>query len=373
MTLVRPLLSVLLTVAVSVVVTPAWGHLLNMTEARLSLEDDGQINLLLDIDLLRSTNSPTAYHELAIDPYDPAYAELWQRMADAIVLKQGEQRIFLKVTGVTAADDLTLANFENPFVWPKLRVQLAGKLGVPAPPEAALQAIFTSGFIFEEPVALTMTDSRSGAKKSRWLVTDQPSPVFYTRGTDQQAAGFDMATVLEAARHGVFHILPAGFDHLLFLLALVLSIRQKRELIVTISLFTVAHSLTLALATMRIVEMPPTLVELAILASIAWVAAQALLDKSTRQSYLVIVFFGLMHGLGFANAFRAEAGTDAFLWRLLGFNIGIEIAQLTFVMIALGCTNLLRRYVQDMQRVLRHIAAVILAMVCFWALRILFT
>ena len=75
----------------------------------------------------------------------------------------------------------------------------------------------------------------------------------------------------DAARQGVLHILPGGFDHLLFLLALVLTIRRTKDLVITVTLFTIAHSVTLALAAMRIVEVPSMLVELAILASIAWV------------------------------------------------------------------------------------------------------
>ncbi len=341
-----------------------------MTEARLTVDEDGRVDLGLHIDLLRSTDSPAAYHALATDPYDPAYAELWQRLADGIVLKQGEQRIPLTVTRINAVDDRTLADFENPLVWPRMRVRLAGG-PVDLAASEPLSATFTAAFVFEEPVALTMSEEISGTRKSRWLVTDQPSPAFDLTGKALPEASFDPLIVLDAARQGVLHILPGGFDHLLFLLALVLTIRRTKDLVITVTLFTIAHSVTLALAAMRIVEVPSMLVELAILASIAWVAAQALLDKPLRHGYVVIGLFGLMHGLGFATAFRAVTGHDALLWRLFGFNVGIEVAQLAFVLFALGTLSVVRRHIRDSRRVVRPIAALVLAMPCFWALRIL--
>ncbi len=351
-------------------VAPAWGHLLNMTEARLTIADDGQVALALRIDLLRSTAGPRAYHALAEDPYAPAHAALWNRLAEGIDLRQGSRRIALTVTRITAADDLTLADFEDPFVWPRMRVELTGGPIDPAVTDP-IRATFTSAFMFEEPVALTMSAAAGATRKSRWLVTDQRGPAFVPTGPAPPEAGFDARIVLDAVRQGISHILPGGLDHLLFLMALVLTIQRTRELVLTVTIFTGAHSLTLALAALRIVEVPPLAVELAILASIAWVAALALLAKPLRHGYIVIAAFGLLHGLGFATAFREVAGADAFLWRLFGFNVGIELAQLAFVAVALAALHLVRQHSTASATVLRQLAALTLAVPCVWAARLL--
>lgn len=140
---------------------------------------------------------------------------------------------------------------------------------------------------------------------------------------------------------GVDHIL-SGFDHLLFVLALILLIRDVWMLIKTVTAFTVAHSITLAGATLGYFSLAPGPVEAAIALSIAFVASELAKSQSggggLAQSYpWVIAFaFGLLHGFGFAGALH-EIGlpqSDVPL-ALLMFNLGVEAGQLLFVAIAL--------------------------------------
>jgi hydrogenase/urease accessory protein HupE len=136
---------------------------------------------------------------------------------------------------------------------------------------------------------------------------------------------------------GVEHIL-LGIDHLLFVLAMLLLVRSWRRLIATITAFTVAHSITLALATLGFVYVPPQPVEAAIALSIVVVATEIVHGREGRPGlterwpWIVAFAFGLLHGLGFASALR-EVGLpeNAIPTALLFFNVGVELGQLAFV------------------------------------------
>lgn len=148
---------------------------------------------------------------------------------------------------------------------------------------------------------------------------------------------------------GIEHILT-GFDHLLFVLALVFIVRDKRSLLVTITAFTVAHSITLALAALGVVRVSGPPVEATIALSIVFVAAEILrLQRgqeglAARQPWAVAFVFGLLHGLGFASAL-AEVGLpqNAIPLSLLFFNVGVELGQLMFIAAVLGLAALGRR------------------------------
>jgi hydrogenase/urease accessory protein HupE len=136
---------------------------------------------------------------------------------------------------------------------------------------------------------------------------------------------------------GVEHIL-LGIDHLLFVLGLLLLVGNWKRLIVTVTAFTVAHSITLAAATLGLVHVPQAPVEAVIALSVMFVAAEILRAAHGRTSltarvpWVVAFVFGLLHGLGFAGALR-EVGlpqTDIPL-ALLFFNVGVEVGQLAFI------------------------------------------
>jgi hydrogenase/urease accessory protein HupE len=136
---------------------------------------------------------------------------------------------------------------------------------------------------------------------------------------------------------GIEHIL-AGFDHLLFVLALVLLVQGTRRLLLTITAFTVAHSLTLAGATLGWVHVPGPPVEASIALSIVFVASEIVHTRQGRYSvtqhypWVVAFTFGLLHGFGFAGAL-AEVGLpqSSIPIALLFFNVGVEIGQVLFV------------------------------------------
>jgi hydrogenase/urease accessory protein HupE len=150
-----------------------------------------------------------------------------------------------------------------------------------------------------------------------------------------------LGVVRDYLRLGFEHIL-AGLDHLLFVLGLVLLVRGRRRLLWTITAFTVGHSVTLSLAVLGIVRIPPAPVEVLIAVTIFVVAVELSREPSAREGWMrrapwVTAFaFGLLHGLGFAGAL-AQVGLPAneIPLALFAFNGGIELGQLLFVGVVL--------------------------------------
>lgn len=148
---------------------------------------------------------------------------------------------------------------------------------------------------------------------------------------------------------GVEHIL-GGFDHLLFVLGLLLIVRSTMLLVKTITAFTLAHSVTLGMASLGFVSVPQTPVEAVIALSILFLATELSkqlrgeIGLTAREPWLVALCFGLLHGFGFAGALT-EIGlpqTDIPL-ALLFFNVGVELGQLIFVAVVLVILSLLRK------------------------------
>jgi hypothetical protein len=143
---------------------------------------------------------------------------------------------------------------------------------------------------------------------------------------------------------GFEHIL-GGADHVLFVVALLFGARSVASVAKVVSAFTLAHSVTLALAVLGWVNLPAGIVEPLIALSIAYVAAENLLGGESRHRLAVVFGFGLLHGLGFAGALRF---TDEPSWglvgSLVGFNLGIELGQALLVLLIFPVLALTRRF-----------------------------
>ena len=133
---------------------------------------------------------------------------------------------------------------------------------------------------------------------------------------------------------GVEHIL-GGWDHLLFLAALLTGVRGAWRVLGIVTAFTVAHSVTLALAVLKLVEIPSAVIEPAIAASIVWVALENLLAPGTTgRRWTVALAFGLVHGFGFAGALAdIRLSGWALAGALLAFNGGVELGQAVVVLL----------------------------------------
>ena len=135
---------------------------------------------------------------------------------------------------------------------------------------------------------------------------------------------------------GFDHILPQGLDHILFVLGLFLLSTHLAPLLWQVSAFTLAHTVTLALGALGLVNIPGAIVEPLIAASIVYVAVENIFRTGlSRWRPLVIFGFGLLHGLGFASVL-GDFGLpqDQFVPALIGFNVGVEVGQLTVIALA---------------------------------------
>ena len=173
---------------------------------------------------------------------------------------------------------------------------------------------------------------------------------------------------------GIEHIL-LGFDHLLFVFALLLIIKSKGRLLGAITAFTFAHSITLTLASLNLVKLPLPPVEAVIALSIVFLAVEIIHAQKGRPGiaenspWLVAFIFGLLHGFGFAGAL-AEIGLpeNALPLALLFFNVGVELGQLAFIAFVLIITTLFktRITINTQHRIMLSCAYVIGSLASFW-------
>jgi hydrogenase/urease accessory protein HupE len=163
---------------------------------------------------------------------------------------------------------------------------------------------------------------------------------------DEKSATIDLGRIAPPPGHfevmrryltlGFTHILPLGFDHVLFVLGIYLLSREPRAMLWQVSAFTLAHSITLGLSMFGMIAVAARLVEPMIALSIAYVAIENVFLSRLRPWRVVLVFgFGLLHGMGFAGALK-ELGLprSELLTALVSFNLGVEAGQLTVIGLA---------------------------------------
>ena len=140
-----------------------------------------------------------------------------------------------------------------------------------------------------------------------------------------------------------------ALDHQLFILALaaIYLLKDWRQVLVLVTAFTIGHSLTLALTVLNVIHFPSNWIEFLIPCTIVATAASNLFQKnfspkSIRINYFLALFFGLIHGMGFANKLRYILAKDQSIgWSLFGFNVGLEAGQIAIVIIILLISYLL--------------------------------
>jgi hydrogenase/urease accessory protein HupE len=179
-----------------------------------------------------------------------------------------------------------------------------------------------------------------GVLRTQAILDAGHTSVEYFRGTRQGV----FAVVRRFLPAGIHHIL-IGPDHLLFLIGLLLLGGSIRQLLLVVSSFTVAHSITLSLAALNLVTPPARLIEPAIALSIVYVGFDNLLVRGGRDMRAWIALtFGLIHGFGFASVLREmDLPTRALGWSLFSFNAGVEIGQLLVVVLVASVLAALRR------------------------------
>ena len=304
---------------------PASSHPLNVAYADIAVDAEGvtvalSLNLF-ELDLL-----------LGLDRDANAHVEQDE-------LLQSETRVveYLSRHVTVAADDKAV-----PMKAESLRVTrgadgkdlLEARLRFPA----AGAANFT---IRCEPLTEAGSDHRTLAKISYRGRSEQ---FIFQKGAVYRSAPQTLGEVfVQFAALGVVHIFT-GYDHVLFLLGLLLAATTLLDAIKIVTAFTIAHSVTLALAALGIVTPPARAVEAGIAFSIVYVAVENLAWRKHDWRWVVSFFFGLVHGFGFANVLREmDLERGSLVVSLFSFNIGVELGQLAIVVLLLPALALLRR------------------------------
>jgi len=208
-------------------------------------------------------------------------------------------------------------------------VRLAGRI-----PPRARDAAFSYGLALGS-FALNIRIGESPVQ-TFWLDGARPGPPISLIAPPPAATSAEIAWQYFGL--GFTHILPRGLDHILFVVGIFLLSAKWRSILLQVSTFTVAHSITLGLTMYGIVSLPARVVEPMIALSIAYVAIENLVTSDLQPWRLALVFsFGLLHGMGFAGVLR-ELGLprSQFLTALLTFNGGVEAGQLTVIALTFG-------------------------------------
>jgi hypothetical protein len=205
------------------------------------------------------------------------------------------------------------------------------------------------------------------------LICSQPVSAHVIVGELEKMSTSSAALVY--LRLGYQHILPLGFDHILFVLTLFLLSPRLKPVLWQATAFTVAHSVTLGLAMYHVITPPAHLVEPLIALSILYIALENIFSPRLKPARIGVVFlFGLIHGMGFAGALgQLGLPQNSYLLSLVMFNLGVELGQLTII---LSAFFLLGKWFGDKpwyrKRIVIPLSLVIAATAAFWTVQRVF-
>jgi hypothetical protein len=204
-------------------------------------------------------------------------------------------------------------------------------------PQRRVNVLFPGEESFKFDLGFIGTSPKPEAVKPSVI---QPAKTISKEEQAEQRRADARSTFFSFTRQGFVHVLPLGLDHILFVLGLFFLSRKWKPIIYQVSVFTIAHTITLGLATLDLVAAPSHVVEPIIAASIAVVAIENIFFPGYRHVRLLVVFFfGLIHGLGFAGALSAfDLDPTSLVIGLLGFNVGVEFGQLAVIALVFGAT-----------------------------------
>ncbi len=312
----------------------ATGHELRPAIADILIEEttvDLEIDMViepmlggLDLSAISDTNESQladehdALRALEPDALADRFREAWPEISKGFTVMAGGTPVAMTLESITPGP------LGNPDLPRDSRLHLTADL----PPDATP---VTFGWRAEYgALVLRQVSDDPDTAYTAFLTPGQVSDPIPRTGNAVRSWG---AEFLEYVRLGYLHIIPLGLDHILFVLGLFFFSTHFRPLLWQVTAFTLAHTTTLALATLDLVSIPSSIVEPLIAASIAFVAIENLFAHGVSRWRTTIVFgFGLLHGLGFASVL-GEVGLSPgrLISDLLGFNIGVEIAQLTVI------------------------------------------
>ena len=302
----------------------ARAHTFERTATTLRIDESRafEVTLRLDLDALALGVDPT------IAPEEAAKTLLAMSDADFQAAEEGLRRLLSRRLRVRVDGKPLEFTISFPRFRPRperLGVEVFGleaRLQGRVPPGGKEIHFFASRAF--PAIELTFEDEGTGRKEFHICLPGEECPRI------KLSAGAPEAGLLDYVSIGFKHIVPLGIDHILFVLALFLGGREMKTLLIQTGVFTLAHSATLALSTFGVLSLSPRVVEPLIALSIGVVGLENFLRPSgvSRARIVVVFFFGLLHGLGFAGILAETPLVEGQrLAALLLFNLGVELGQ----------------------------------------------
>jgi hydrogenase/urease accessory protein HupE len=275
------------------------------------------------------------------------------------------RQLFIAADGKIAKDDSTHSRLDE-----NNNVEVLLNFDAVAFFNLEVQSKFIASLPLGHRQYLQILNSTGETLFERLLSATEDRAIVQTPHTDASAVGFEaVRSFTNFLSLGVKHILT-GYDHLLFLLGLLLVARGFLSSLGIITSFTIAHSITLAVATLYLVQIPSRIVEPLIAASIVFVGIENLLRGDIPKARRLVPFgFGLIHGFGFASALREAgigSGTGGIILPLFSFNLGVEFGQIVVAALALPIIWKLRENPMFLARWAPACSAAVVLLGSFW-------
>ncbi len=332
--------------------------MLNMTNLNLSIPTEGAAKLDLIIDLGQSSLVTPEFYWSSAQATDGSEQELMlhealSKIEEGLILKVNGQRQMLALTDLNL-EAISLDAIINPLTPQMARISYELQ-SVKLSTEDIVELQLASSIDVPWP-CLVRVDAFANLPASRLLTEETRSSGAILLGLpgQREESDFLLALTLQFQSAspalswlavGFQHVVPDGADHIAFILGLFFLSSRLTTLIGQVTLFTVAHSITLTAAIFGWVSAPSHLIEILIAASIIYVAVDNLYEEQLqRWRALAVLGFGLLHGLGFASALGSlELPQDTTLSALLFFNLGVEVGQLAVLVMAFACVGWFRQ------------------------------
>ena len=260
------------------------------------------------------------YSELRLLPGEILKKKVFEsrdQIINSIFIKTSKKQLNLKLVEINVLEEKNIEKVRFTKVYLKTEIKF-----IETPITFSAKKIF-GPLIFKN---FSNIDKNTDKPQSQWLKPGNQTSNLGILQVKNNTTNFSILGIW----NGILQIILYGFDHILFILGLFFFSHKLKPLLIQVTTFTIAHSITLIFGGLGYITISPLIIEVIIAASIIWIGFENLFRKKMKVSRLGVIFtFGLIHGLGFASMFKLKEleGTDYYL-NLLSFNIGIELGQL---------------------------------------------
>lgn len=270
-------------------------------------------------DTINFSNS-IKYSELRLLPGEILKEKVFEsrdQIINSIFIKTSKKQLNLKLVEINVLEEKNIEKVRFTKVYLKTENKF-----IETPITFSTKKIF-GPLIFKN---FSNIDKDTDKPQSQWLKPGNQTSKLGSLQVKNNTTNFSILGIW----NGILQIILYGFDHILFILGLFFFSHKLKPLLIQVTTFTIAHSITLIFGGLGYITISPLIIEVIIAASIIWIGFENLFRKKMKVSRLGVIFtFGLIHGLGFASMFKPKGleGTDYYL-NLLSFNIGIELGLL---------------------------------------------